>query len=300
MKLALIRNSVLALIFCALSSLAADKAPSEKKETTRRQPDPNAPEPELMTYQRGDATLHGWIYKPEGKGPFPAMLYNHGSDKVPGWFPTLGAYWTAKGYVFFVPHRAGHGRSPGDWIVDLQNQFREKEKDPKVSQKNDIALHERANLDVEAAVTWLKKQPYIDASTIVMGGISYGGIQTVLASEKDLGVKAFVTFSPAAMSWAGNPQLRVRLLEAVKNAKAPMFLLQANNDYNLGPTELLGKELNQKGKPNQSKLYPAFGDPNNPADGHGGFAVRGADVWGADVMAFLNRVLKKPDTTSTR
>src|SRR6185295_14814456 len=130
MKLALIRNSVLALIFCALSSLAADKAPSEKKETTRRQPDPNAPEPELMTYQRGDATLHGWIYKPEGKGPFPAMLYNHGSDKVPGWFPTLGAYWTAKGYVFFVPHRAGHGRSPGDWIVDLQNQFREKEKDP--------------------------------------------------------------------------------------------------------------------------------------------------------------------------
>jgi dipeptidyl aminopeptidase/acylaminoacyl peptidase len=58
-------------------------------------------------------TLQGWIYKPAGKGPFPAVLYNHGSDKAPGWFPTLGKYWTSKGYVFFVPHRRGHGRSPG-------------------------------------------------------------------------------------------------------------------------------------------------------------------------------------------
>ena len=42
----------------------------------------------------------------------------------------------------------------------------------------------------------------------------------------------------------------------------------------------------------RAKIYPAFGDPNNPMDGHGGFAVRGSEVWGTDVLAFLNEVLR--------
>ena len=25
-------------------------------------------------------TLHGWIYKPTGAGPFPAVVWNHGSE----------------------------------------------------------------------------------------------------------------------------------------------------------------------------------------------------------------------------
>ncbi len=201
---------------------------------------------------------------------------------------------------FFVPHRRGHGRSEGDYIVDQQRQFREKIKVIAAAQKNDIALHERANFDVVAAVAWLKAQPFVDTNALVMSGISYGGIQTVLASEKDLGVKAFISFSPAAMSWAGNPLLRERLLEAVKNAKAPIFLLQAENDFNLGPSELLGKELKRKGVPNRSKIYPPFGDKNNHMDGHGGFAVRGMDVWKEDVLTFLREVLPSEAVESGR
>ena len=230
--------------------------------------------------------LKGWLWKPAGKAPFPAVIYNHGSEKTPGWFPTLGNFWTSNGFVFFVPHRHGHGRSAGEYIVDLQEQFRAKETDAEKVQRYVISLHERYNADVVAVVNWLKTQPFVDSSRLVVSGISYGGIQTVLAAEKELGVKAFVTFSPAAMSWRGNPLLRERLLQAVKHAKAPMFLLQAKNDYNLGPMELLGAELERKGKPNRAKLYPAFGDADNPKDGHGGFAVRGSDV-----LKFLDEVL---------
>lgn len=251
------------------------------------------PEAKLVSFPAGTATLQGWLYQPEGKGPFPAVLYNHGSDKVPGWFPTLGKFWTARGYVFFVPHRRGHGRSPGDHIVDLQQQFREREKDPALAQKHDVELHERANADVVAAAAWLRQQPPVNPSALIMSGISYGGIQTVLAAEKELGVKAFVAFSPAAMSWRGNPLLRERLLLALKHAKAPVFLLQADNDYNLGPMELLGAELKRQGGLNRAKLYPAFGDKDNPQDGHGGFAVRGSEVWGADVLAFVEAALKR-------
>ena len=247
---------------------------------------------ELVSFSRGDATLHGWLCKPQGTGPFPAMIFNHGSEKTPGSFPPLAAFWTSKGYVFFVPHRSGHGRSEGEYIVDLQKQFREKEKDAALCQKQDIELHERANLDVVAAVAWLKEQPIVDKNRLVMSGGSYGGIQTLLSAEKNLGVKAYVPFAAAAMSWQGNPLLRQRLAQCVKNGKAPIFFLQAQNDYDLGPSELLGEELKSKGGLNRAKVYPPFGDPKEHKDGHGGFIVRASEVWGADVLGFVNEAFK--------
>jgi len=280
-----------AVAICGCASPSAQLATND--DTPKTGAESVAPAPELVSFAARNAELRGFIYKPHGKGPFPAVLYNHGSERRPGWFPTLGKFWTDRGYVFFVPHRRGHGRSEGEWIVDRQQQFRGTEKNMAIIRQHDVELHEDANSDVVAAVNWLKQQPFVKSNELVVAGISYGGIQTVLAAEKDIGVRAFVPFAPAAMSWAGNPQLRERLLTAVKNAKAPMFLLQAENDYNLGPSELLGGELKRKGKPNRAKVYPAFGEKENHQDGHGGFAVRGSDVWGPDVMTFLDEVNRK-------
>ena len=28
--------------------------------------------------------VHGFLWKPEGTGPFSAILWNHGSEKLPG------------------------------------------------------------------------------------------------------------------------------------------------------------------------------------------------------------------------
>ena len=247
-------------------------------------------EPRLVTYKSGEAALQGWIYEPAGQGPFPAVLYNHGSEKTPGWFPPLGKFWTDHGFVFFVPHRSGHGRSPGAYIVDEQEKFRAQEKEVERVRAHTIKLHERANLDVVAALAWLREQPFVDRRRCIVAGISYGGIQTVLTAEKGLDVRGFVAFSPGAMSWAGNPLLRDRLRLALERAPAPVFLLQAHNDYNLGPMEMLGGELKRKGGLNRAKLYGDFGAKDNPKDGHGGFAVRGSDVWGADVLAFVSAV----------
>jgi hypothetical protein len=64
-----------------------------------------------------------------------------------------------------------------------------------------------------------------------------------------------------------------------------VFLIQAENDYNLAPSRVLSKEANKKKKDFQSKVYPAFG--TNRHDGHWGFCSSATDVWGADVLAFL-------------
>src|SRR5205814_10566825 len=34
---------------------------------------------ETVTFPSGEITLHGVLYKPEGTGTFPAVIYNHGS-----------------------------------------------------------------------------------------------------------------------------------------------------------------------------------------------------------------------------
>lgn len=82
------------LIAVFVSLVLACAAPGQTLPTGGKTPDKppaeSLPTPELVSFAVDGATLHGWLYKPEGKGPFPAVIYNHGSDKVPGWFPTLG------------------------------------------------------------------------------------------------------------------------------------------------------------------------------------------------------------------
>src|SRR5262249_45290324 len=91
-------------------------------ESRARQPSPHPSSPppaKEASFPRGELTLHGFLYKPEGKGTFPGVVFNHGSEKQPGGQAQLAKFYTRNGYVFFIPHRHGQGLSPGDYIVEL-------------------------------------------------------------------------------------------------------------------------------------------------------------------------------------
>jgi dienelactone hydrolase len=242
---------------------------------------------EEVTFQSNGYMLAGCITRPAGPGPFPAVIYNHGSEKDPRRCgpPELARAYLEHGYAFFAFQRHGHGQSPGDYIVDLEKQGG---RGPARAQRS-VALHEAYNRDVVGAVDWLMRRPEIDRRRVAMTGVSYGGIQTLLAAEKGLGIRAFMPFAPGAMSWA-NQALDARLERAVRNAKAPLFLAQAQNDFSLGPSQVLGPIIRAKGAPNDAKIYPPNGTTHE--DGHAGFAVRGGvPAWGPDVFGFLDRVM---------
>ena len=233
-----------------------------------------------MEFPSGGLQLHGFLWKPDGPGPFPAVLWNHGSEGSPGWQPVLGQFYTAHGYVFFIPHRRGQGRSPGTYIEAQMLGT-----PPAQRAAAQVELLEAQVDDVVAALRYLKAQGFVDPNRVALSGCSYGGIETLLAGERDLGVKALVPFAPGAMSWEGNPVLGDRLRRAVDRAKAPIFLIQAGNDYSLGPSNVLGPRVVRKGSGSQAKVYPPYGSTH--ADGHGGFCSTAVDVWGTDVLAFL-------------
>jgi carboxymethylenebutenolidase len=232
-----------------------------------------------VVFPSGGLDLHGYLWEPSGRGPYPVVLYNHGSEKLPGSKPTLAAFFTTQGFAFFVPHRRGQGLSPGQYISDLVAQS-------PPAQQNQVVVDQLVAQvdDVAAAFAYLLTLPEIDRSRVVVAGCSYGGIETVLASERDLAVRASVDFAGAAESW-GNPILRTRLTDAVDRARVPIFFLQAMNDYNTAPSLALSGEMARVGKPYQVKIYPAYGATVD--DGHGGFCTNAPDVWGADVLAFL-------------
>jgi dienelactone hydrolase len=241
--------------------------------------------PEEVVFPGGGRELHGFLWTPEGTGPFPAIVWNHGSEKLPGSQPALAKFYASHSYVFFVPHRRGQGRSPGDYIQDLVAQA-----PPRERARRMVELQQAEVDDVIAGLNYLKSRPFVDPARIVISGCSYGGIQTLLAGERELGVKALVPFAPGAMSWEQNVPLQDRLVRAVDLAKSPIFLIQAANDYSLAPSRALSEEANKKKKDFQSKIYPAFG--NTHQDGHWGFCSSATDVWGNDVLAFLETQMR--------
>ncbi len=249
---------------------------------------------ETVTFPSGEITLHGVLYKPEGTGPFPAVIYNHGS--APGMmseqaFAALGPVFASHGWVFFGPYRRGQGlsASAGPYIGD-QIAAAEKAGGGSAAAATMVRLLETDHLDDQfAALAWLRKQSFVQPSRIAVGGNSFGGIETVLGVERG-GYCAGIDSAGGAQSWAEAPELQSRMTRAVRNAKAPIFFFQAANDFDLSPSKTLSAEMNAAGKTYKLKIYPAYGD--SPRDGHS-FGYFGSDVWAEDVFGFLNQYCGK-------
>jgi dienelactone hydrolase len=163
--------------------------------------------------------------------------------------------------------RRGQGRFSGHYIQDLAAQT-----PPEERAWHMVELQQAEVDDVIAGLNYLESRHFVDAARIAISGCSFGGIQTLLTGELDLGVKALVPFAPGAASWEENPPLRDRLIRSVDLAKAPIFLIRAENDYSLAPSRVLNKEANRKHRNFQSKIYPAFGSTHH--EGHGDSARR--------------------------
>jgi dienelactone hydrolase len=225
--------------------------------------------------------LQAWLWRPAGPGPFPALVYNHGSEPDPqaGTLSAIGPFFTRNGWAVLFPYRRGAGRSEGTWWG------KRVEGQPDREQATIAALVED-NDDVIAALDWLRAQPWVAHDQLAVAGCSFGGIETLLTAERPVaGLRAAVDFAGGAMAWASNPRLRQRLQSAAESARVPIFFVQAENDFNTAPSKILSEAMRKKGLPLRVRIFPSYGSSHR--DGHHGFCTQGADVWGADVLDFL-------------
>jgi carboxymethylenebutenolidase len=246
-----------------------------------------------VTFESAGLTLVGFLYQPEGDGPWPALIWNHGSEKDPGagpQFDSVASAFVPAGYVVFAPERRGHGESPGDHIVDrLRFAFRQQGRGE--GNRLMVRLMETEQLDDQlAALKYVQRLPFVDRERIVVAGCSYGGIQALLGAESRMGYRAALSISPAALSWDQNDWLKSRLIEAVGRTDIPVLLIQPAKDASLAPGRVLGLEAARRGKPLTVKVYPATGSAEEQSHCFGG--ARGMHVWASDAQAFFSSHLR--------
>jgi dienelactone hydrolase len=189
------------------------------------------------------------------------------------------------GYVVFAPIRRGHGYSKGRYIGDVIDQTEARE-GLEAAHRLVVHLLETEQLDDQlAGLAYVKQMAFVDSSRLAVAGCSYGGIQTLLGAKKNVGYKAAISISPAALSWAHNTFLQKRLIQSLQDINIPVLLLQPARDASLEPSRILGAEAARLGKPLTTKVYPDTGPEDERGHCFGG--AKGMHVWAADAKAFL-------------
>lgn len=258
-------------------------------------------EPQIVEVPSGSLHLKGLLWRPSGPGPFPAVLFNHGSG---GSDPEHTAEMTNReaaerlahvflkhGYAFLYLFRRGQGLSAdqGPFLPDLLRQ-EGRTHGEHARQLLQLRLLTTDQLDdVLAGIAFLKTAAGVDPTRIALVGHSFGGQLAILANERDGTPRAVVAFAAAANSWENSPQLRERLVASVRAARAPVMLIHAQNDFSIAPGKVLASELGRVNKPHVLKIYPAAG--SSEEEGHN-FIYTQVSVWEADVFNFLDSYLK--------
>jgi dienelactone hydrolase len=226
------------------------------------------------------------------------VLFNHGSGNVD---PArtgpiaiteaaekLGPIFVKHGYAFLYLCRRGQGLSvdQGPFMQDVLRR-EEADKGKEARQRLQFVLMTTDHLDdVSAGLTFLKNLPSIDSHRIAVAGHSFGGQLALLAAERDSSVRAAVTFGAAAASWNGSPQIRQRLLDAVRKTNSPIMFIHAANDYSTSPGKIMAEELEKLGKPHLLKIYSPVGKTSD--NGHN-LVYTAVDRWENDVFNFLEQ-----------
>jgi dipeptidyl aminopeptidase/acylaminoacyl peptidase len=78
---------------------------------------------------------------------------------------------------------------------------------------------------------------------------------------------------------------------AARNARIPVFFVQAANDYDTTPSRVLSDLMQSAGKPVRVHVFPPVG--KTPEDGHGFCSGGVAPDWGPEVLEFFRDAMSK-------
>ena len=256
-------------------------------------PLPSAPPHETFFYEHDGLRLEAYFYRPAGDGPFPLVVYNHGSalpgqERVEWPAGFMGRLLPPEGYAVLVPERRGYGKSEGPPFSEDVGADR----GPRY-----IARMRAEASDVLAATEYVSKNPAfnVDARRRSMIGYSFGGIVTTLALSGRTEFAGAVIQAPGALNWGRSADLRAALTSAAGKIKIPIQCLVAENDATTESARVVCASA--KG-PAELKVYPPFTPVRQlvpgAAPGHALFSPQGLPIWKDDVLAFLDKHVRSP------
>ena len=236
-------------------------------------------------------TLEATLYKPAGDGRHPVLLFNHGSTgngavaKTATMRPTRQApFFIERGFAVLAPMRRGRGASEGEAA----------EWEGACSAVNLGPGFARAIEDVDAALAYLRAQPWADADRVLIAGQSRGGILSVAyAAERPGAARAVINFAGGWTSDGcdrhGEGFNQPTFAAAGRRSRLPMLWLYAEGDryYSAASIRRYHGAFVQAGGTAALHLFPDFG-----SDGHR--LVDRGDLWRPVADEFLRRLSLSP------
>lgn len=265
---------ILAAILCASLALASTALAATVNSTT-------------LSASVGGATIPIYLYKPDGKGPFPLIILSHGSPRLPdgrlSYGPkTLKAQALAfvdSGAAAAVVIRRGYGGN-GKWVEGYKT-------DCSRPDYHDAGLVSAQ--DIDAAIKVLVQEPDIDHTRVVLVGHSAGAFASVAAAtrEKILGVVSFAAGRGSLE--ADKVTCEDKLVQAMQDygraSRVPELWIYSQNDHFFGPR--LANELRDAFVKGGGKAT-LISAPPYKSEGHGYiFNISG---WKPEVDTFLKQI----------
>ena len=152
-------------------------APATLAAWTRSEPGllPDLPRvaPQALRYptwdadERGPRQVPAWLYAPPGDGPHPVLILlpdSPGARWRPTWDPLLQHLVSEQGWAVIAPQLRGSGGYGRAWQA-----------------LDDGRLREDPLRDLAALLVWIRLQPDLDASRVVLQGRGYGAYQALAA-----------------------------------------------------------------------------------------------------------------------
>lgn len=124
------------------------------------------------------------VFRPLGKGPFPTVVFNHGStgrgDNPQIFTKTytnkaIVDFFCEKGWLVVFPQRRGRGNSDGLYDEGFEKDRSQYSCSPDLS----LAGVERALADIDQVVDYLKAYKDVDKNKMIIAGQSRGGILSI-------------------------------------------------------------------------------------------------------------------------
>jgi len=262
-------------------------------------------EPQLVRYptfdMEGDKPreIPAFVYRPEGDGPFPVIIYIHGgpeSQYRPVFSNTFQMWLSELGAAVIAPNVRG-SLGYGNEYLSL----------------DDGLKREDAVKDIGALLDWIASRPELDAGRVAVYGGSYGGYmalasaahysQRLKAAVDLVGISDFVTFLEHTQDYRRqlrrteygderDPEMRAFLqsispLNQVDKIDIPLLVVQGQNDPRVPVSEA-------------QQIVAALRARGNPVwyinalnEGHGYERKENQDVFQQAVVMFLKRYLVK-------
>src|SRR5882672_5841246 len=256
--------------------------------TARGQPEAEPPRHQDIFYASGNLRIQAYLYKPDGDGPFAAVIYNHGTrdgrERTPFPFLHIGRMLTRAGYVVLVPERRGYGKSDGEiWWKEVGS-----------DQSRLISRLQAETDDVLAGIDYLRGLSYVDTKRLAVMGWSFGGVVSMLAAARSTAFLAAVDQAGGALTWDGNRYMRRALTAAAEKSTTPTLFMVARNDRTTASVTTLADVFKKRDVPHKLVIYEPFtpSQGGRAAPGHALFSSQGVGLWENDVVEFLGRYLR--------